>query len=770
MTFQHTAFAAYARDEEAFLRGTGRYVDDVSLPGEAHGVVLRSPHAHARIREIATERAKAAPGVLAVLTAADLAGEVRPLGCVMPLVSWNGRPRAEADRPVLAGDKVRHVGEGVAFVVAETIAAAADAAALIEVAYDPLPAVTAPDAASRVAVWDHAPDNLCFDWRFGDSDACARQFAAAAHVARIRLVLPRLAPTPIEPRAALATHDPADGTFTLLANTQGVHFVRRVLAKAFGLPPEKLRVVTPHVGGGFGSKIFAYPEQALVLAAARTTGRPVRWTSTRAEAFLSDTQARDHRTEAELALDADGRFLAIRVQIAADLGSSLSQYAPLTATGVGAPVQGGAYRFQAIEIAVRGAFTNTTPVDAYRGAGRPEATYVLERLIDRAAADLGVDPAELRARNLPDAQEATFAAVTGLEIGGGRFLDNQRRCLDAADRAGFPARRAESAARGRLRGFGFANYLESNGGLAVAQMIEPDKLPVEAARLSFGPDGTLDIVVGIQSTGQDHAAPLAHHAAATFGLALANVSVREGDSALLARGGGTGGSRSLLTSSRSLEQAVTDVIERGRRALSVHWGVPPETVAFDAGVFRVAGTNQGMAVAEIAAEMPGVLDGESHGILTHGSCANGCHACEVEIDPETGQVEIVAYTAVDDFGTVQNPAAVRGQVQGSVAQGLGEALMECLARDPDGGQPLSASLLDYALPRARDVPSVRWTDNGLRSRTNVFGAKACAEAGASAAPPAAMNAIADALAAFPAARDLQMPARPPDIWRVIHGR
>jgi aerobic carbon-monoxide dehydrogenase large subunit len=767
MTFWHPDLAARARDEDASLRGAGRYVDDLRSAGEARGHVLRSPHAHARIRGIDLARARRVPGVLTILTAADLAGDLRPLPCMMPLTSFDGTPRAEADRVILAADRVRHVGDGVAFIVAETDRAAAEAASRVRVDYEVLPAVVEPGDAT-VPVWPDAPDNLCFDWRFGDAPACERLVARAAHVTRMTLRNPRIIPSPIEPRAALGLYDPTDESFTLVTNTLGVHFVRRVLAQALRIAPETLRVVTPHVGGGFGTKIFAYPEQALVLAAARLVGRPVRWTATRTEAFQSDTQARDHRTEAALALDADGRFLALDVRIEANLGAYLSQYAPLTATGVGAPVQGGAYRFRALAIRVRGAFTNTVPVDAYRGAGRPEATYVLERIIDRAAGELGLDPADLRARNLPGAQSDSLVAVTGLSIDGGQFLDNQRTCLDAADRAGLPARRAASAARGRLRGFGFANYVEANGGLAVAHVIEADKLPIESLRLTFGADGALDMVVGTQSTGQDHARPLIHHAARALGLPPDAITLRQGDTDLLSRGGGTGGSKSLLTASVALEQAIADVIARGRARLAQAWAAAEADIAFDRGVFALRGSNRAASLREIAAAHPGALDGESHGLLRHGSCANGCHACEVEIDPGTGIVDVIRYTAVDDFGTVVNEAAVRGQVQGGVAQGLGQALSECAVYDPTTGNLITGALTDYALPRARDVPEVHWIDNGLRSRTNLFGAKACGEAGASAAPPAVMNAIADALAAYPAARSLQMPARPEDVWRVIH--
>jgi carbon-monoxide dehydrogenase large subunit len=766
MTFRHQDFGAYPRDEDTFLRGGGRYTDDIRLENEAYGVLLRSPHAHAAIIGIDASRARESAGVLAVLTAADLAKTVSPLGCVMPLLSRDGTPRIEADRVILAADKVRHVGDGVAFVVAETPEQAADAAGLVDVAYGPLPPVTTAGA-STVPVWDAAPDNLCFDWQFGDADACQRLFACAAHVTRISLRSPRIAATPIEPRAAIGIYDAGTNGYTLISNTQGVHFVRRVICKAFGWAPEKLRVLTPHVGGGFGSKIFAYPEHALVLAAARVTGRPVRWTSTRAEALASDTQARDHRTDAELALDAVGRFLALRARVTVDLGAYLSQYAPLVATGVGAPVQCGAYRFQAIDIGVKGIFSNTVPLDAYRGAGRPEAVYLLERLIDRAASEIGVDRADLRARNLPEGQTNTITSVTGLAIDGGQFLDNQRRCLEEADRVGFEARRAYSAARGKLRGFGFANYLEANGGLAVARMIEPDKQSVEAVRLVFGPHGVLDMMVGTQSNGQDHALPLVRHASVTLGLAPDKITVHQGDTAALGRGGGTGGSKSLLTSSRALEQAILDVIARGRSVLAPEWRTRPDDISFKAGIFSIADSNRTISVAEIADAFPGALDGESHGVLSYGSHANGCHACEVEIDPETGTVCVVAYTAVDDFGAVLNEDSVRGQVLGGVAQGLGQALLEEIIYDAESGQILTGSLMDYALPCATNIPNVRWIDNGLRSRTNVFGAKGCGEAGASAAPPAVMNAIADALRAFPAADSLQMPARPADIWRIL---
>jgi len=770
MTFSHLEhLGATPRIEEQMLIGGGFYVDDLRLSDEAHGFVLRSPHPHARIRSVDASKARKSPGVLAVLTGADISHIVKPLPCVMPLTSYDGKPRAEADRAILAIDRVRHIGDGVAFIVAEAMEQAAAAADLIEVDYDVLPPFVEPCKSEvKVPIWPAAPDNVCFTWRFGDADACCRLFESAAHVIRLALRIPRIVVNAIEPRAAIGVYDCGSDEFTLIANTQGVHFVRHVLAKAFGLSEQKLRIITPNVGGAFGSKIYAYPEHALVLLAARAIGRPVRWTSGRREAFLSDTQGRGHTTEAAIALDKDGRFLALSVKPTVDLGAYLSQIAPLTATGVGAPVQGGAYRFQAIEIEVRGIFTNKPPVDAYRGAGRPEATYVLERLIDRAAVVLGIDAAELRARNLPDTPMGNFTAVTGLVIGGGRFLANQGRCLEIADRAGFAKRRAGSAKQGLLRGFGFANYLEDNGGTAIAKKISPSGYPLESAALKFGVDGSLDIVIGTQSSGQDHARPMVLYAAKVLGLDPGAAVVREGDSHALAVGGGTGGSKSLLTSSVAIEKAVSDVIAKAHALLAKEWGVDVSALRFANGVFSLVGSNRTMSIAQITARFPGALDCESLGELNYGSNANGCHACEVEIDPQTGQVNVLRYTAVDDFGQVVNEAAVRGQVRGGIAQGIGQTLMECAPSLQDLEKPVVTSSFNYALPRAMDVPSVAWTDNGLKSATNVFGAKACAESGASAAPPTVMNAIADALRDYGEVWNLQMPARPTDVWRIIH--
>ena len=759
---------ALPRSIEKMLTGGAVYVDDVRFEREAYGYVLRSPHPHARIRSIDKSAALHAPGVLAVLTGGDVACIAGPLPCVVPPSAY-GRTRAlPVDRPILAVNRVRHVGDGVAFVVAETLEQAQAAAELVAVDYEVLPTQVALRAdVSQTPIWPEAPDNVAFDWQFGDAALCRRLFAGAAHVVRLHLSIPRVLPNPIEPRAAIALYDTRAGKLTLVSNTQGVHFVRGVLTQALRLPTKRLRVVTPYVGGAFGSKIYAYPEHALVLFAARALGRPVRWAAKRTEAFLSDTQGRGHTTAAALALDEDGRFLALSVRPTVDLGAYFSQLTPVVATGVGAPVQGGAYRFQAIEINVRGIFTNNVPMDAYRGAGRPEATYVLERLIDRAAAVLNIDPAELRARNLPDTQGGTLTTVAGLAVGGGRFFDNQRRCLEQADRADFAQRREQARKLGRIRGFGFANYLEANGGLQVSQAVEPGSVPHECVALTFGTDASATVTIGTQSGGQDHADPMVRHVSRELGLKPSFISVREGDTAALPIGSGTGGSKSTLVNSVAIKQAVAVVVAKGRALLATQWSVDREVIQFERGVYSVVNSNLTASFAELVARFPGALNTEAQAGLHQGSSANGCHACEVEIDPATGEVEIARYTAVDDFGQVIDQANVHGQVQGGVAQGIGQALLERAPMPDELLHPTVTSCFNHALPRATDVPDVNWTDNGLPSRTNVFGAKACGESGASAAPPAVMNAIVNALGAYTRAWDLQMPAQPADIWSIL---
>jgi carbon-monoxide dehydrogenase large subunit len=684
----------------------------------------------------------------------------------MPLVSRDGCPRAEADRAILALDRVRHVGDGVAFIVAETASRALDAAEAVSVDYEVLPAVMQPGA-SPAPVWPDAPDNVCFDWGVGDPETCDRLIAEAAHVVRLRLRIPRVVVNALEPRAAVGLYDPATAQYRLIATTQGVHFVRRVLAAAYGNLEDRLRVLTPNVGGGFGSKIYAYPEYALVLWAARLLGRPVRWCATRTEAFVSDTQGRDHDTEATLALDADGSFLAIRVQITVNLGAYLSQYSPFVATGCGAPVQAGGYRFRTTDIRVRGVFSNTTPIDAYRGAGRPEANYVVERLIDEAAFQLGCDRSALRARNLHRCANEPVTLATGLTVDGGRFLDNQVRCLDLTDLAGFSARRVASEAAGKLRGFGFANYVEANGGLGVAKLIDAAGVPVESAKIHFSADGSVTVAIGTQSTGQDHAGPLVDLVARNLGIEPTRITVTEGDTAALSVGGGTGGSKSLLTSSAAVAQMLHDVRAAAMALMAEAHGVSSRDINFDNGVLRLKDSNVAQLVTDLATLFPGRLDIQSSASISDGSFANGCHACEVEIDRETGDASVVAYNAVDDFGRVLHAGKVQGQIHGGVAQGIGQALFEACSYDCGSGQLISGSFLDYAVVHAGEMPPITWQDNGLPCTTNPLGVKACGEAGASAAPPAVMNAILDALRRCPGAERLQMPAGAGDIWALL---
>jgi carbon-monoxide dehydrogenase large subunit len=759
---------ALPRSLDEMLTGRAVYSDDARFEREVCGHVLRSPHPHARIRSIDASAARQAAGVLAVLTGSDVARVAGPLKCVVPPSAYGRTNALAVDRPILAVDRVRHVGDGVAFVVAETEEQAEEAAKLVAVDYEVLPAHVALHAEKSLApIWPAAPDNVAFDWQFGDAAICRRLFAGAAHTVRLHLSIPRVLPNPIEPRAAIGVFDARAGRLTLVSNTQGVHFVRDVLTQALRISTAKLRVVTPYVGGAFGSKIYAYPEHALVLLAARALGRPVRWTATRAEAVLSDTQGRGHTTEAALALDKEGHFLALSVNPTVDLGAYFSAMTPLVATGVGAPVQGGAYRLQAIEINVRGVFTNKVPIDAYRGAGRPEATYVLERLIDRAAAVLNIDPADLRARNLPETQHGPITTVTGLAVDGGRFLDNQRICLQRADRAGFVQRRAEAENRGRIRGLGFANYLEANGGLQVSAAIQPGSVPHSWADLTFGAGASATVTIGTQSGGQDHTRPMVLYVARELGLNPSSITVREGDSASLTNGSGTGGSKSTLINSVAIKRVIANIIAKGATLAAKQWRVSGESVKFDRGVYFLAGSNLTTRFAELTARFPGALDTQAEAGLKQGSSANGCHACEVEIDPGTGAVEIVRYTAVDDFGTVIDAVTVRGQVQGGVAQGIGQALLERAAMPEELLHPTTTSCFNHALPRATDVPNIDWIDNGLISRTNIFGAKACGESGAAAAPPTVMNAIVNALRAYPRAWDLQMPAQPADIWSVL---
>jgi carbon-monoxide dehydrogenase large subunit len=758
-------------EDRRFITGHGNYVDDIQLSQQTYAFMLRSPHAHARIAAIDATAALSAPGVVAVFTGDDLASDgIGPIPCLSAVTNRDGTPSVLPPHPAIAHGRVRHVGDTVAMVVAETAAAARDAAELIAVDYEPLPAVV--DTAHALdpgqpQVWDEAPGNLCFDWETGDGVAVERAMTAARHRISLELVNNRVVVNSMEPRGAVGEYDPGDETYTLWSSTQGSHFVRNLLAgPVFKVPENRIRVVTRDVGGGFGMKLFLYPEHVLVLWAARKAGRPVKWIPDRSDAFMTDTQGRDNVTRLELALDEELRFLGLQVTLIANMGAYLSNFAPEIPTASGAVMHSGVYAIPAIHVGVNGVFTNTVPVDAYRGAGRPEAAYAIERLVDYAARQLGVPPEELRRRNFIKPEAMPYQTPLGLNYDSGEFARNLDQALAAADLAGFPARRAEARARGRYRGFGHAVYIEQSG-------FPPD----EFAELRFDPSGTLTILMGTQSSGQGHQTAYTQLAAERLGVDPDKVRVLQGDTAAISFGRGTGGSRSIPVGGASLVQAADKLIAKGRRIAAHLFEAAEADIEFADGVFSVSGTDRRLGIEEVARaafdparQAPGVepgFDESGHFTPPQPTFPNGCHVCEVEIEPETGHIEILRYLVVDDFGTVINPLLLAGQVQGGVAQGVGQAMLERTVFDPETGQLLTGSLTDYCIARAEDLPAIEFAYNIVPCRTNPLGVKGAGEAGAIGAPPALVNAVVDALAEL-GITHLDMPLTPERVWQAIH--
>jgi aerobic carbon-monoxide dehydrogenase large subunit len=662
---------------------------------------------------------------------------------------------------------VRHVGEPVAFVVAENWFQAQDAADAIEINYEVLPATVDAWGAAEPSA-PEADHHLMFDCGLGNEEQCKSGFRNAAHVIGMTIHNNRIVINPMETRNAVGSYDPLENRWTLITGTQGVHLVRNTIADSIlGVDRSQLEVITPDVGGAFGTKIFVYPEQVLVLLAARRLGRTVKWIAQRSEGFLSDTQARAHLSRAELAVDGEGRFLALRVDTVADLGAYVSMYAPYVAAECGFPVICGAYTIPAVFVRVRGVLTNTVPVDAYRGAGRPEATYLLERLIDTAARKLGIDRADIRRRNMVE-DRMSFRTATGVTLEKGNFVGNMQRALASTDYDGFEVRRRESLQQGRLRGFGFANYVEVNGGLGVARSLHPGGVPQEGIRIRIAVDGQVDLWVGTQSTGQRHHAVLAGLVAARFGLDAKRVRVHQGDSSALAFGGGTGGSRSLIAGLAAVDALSAELRSAAMARAAEYFKASEIGISEREGIFQLVGTNRVVGLVELLSHSKQPLELELTASYHSGTHANGCHACELEIDRDTGNVEILRYLAVDDFGRVLDRAAVFGQICGGIAQGIGQALYEQTVYEPGSGQLLSGSLMDYALPRADNLPAIAWLDNGCASENNSLGIKACGESGASGAPPAVMNALADALAGLVPSEDIQMPATPYAIYQWLH--
>jgi carbon-monoxide dehydrogenase large subunit len=758
-------------EDQRFITGKGRYADDISLPGQVYGVFLRSPHAHAKILKIDTAAAKSAPGVLAVYTVADLkAAGIGDLPCTIPLKNRDGSMRADPPRPALADGMVRHVGDPVAFVVAETVAQGRDAVELIEVDYDSLPA--AADLATAMEpgqpqIWPDAPNNRVFDWEVGNKDKVDALFAGAARTVKMTLENNRIIVASMEARVSLAAHDAATGRFTLHVPTQGVWVQKKLLAKIFGLPDEKFAVYTDDVGGGFGMKIFIYPEQVLTLFAARALGRPVKWTSERSEAFLTDTHGRANLTHAEMALDKDNQFLALRIHNIADMGAYLSTYAPMIPTMAGTKVLSSVYRFQAVHARVEGVFTNTVPVDAYRGAGRPESNYIMERLIDTAARELGIDRAELRRRNYIPPSAFPWTSAMGLVYDSGEFENTADTALKAIDWAGFEARRAESRKRGKRRGIGMAYYLEATGGA-----------PTERAEIRFAEDGYVDVYVGTQSTGQGHETAYTEIVSQQLGVDFDKVRIKQGNSDMIPTGGGTGGARSLYSQGGAILKTKDAVIEKGKAVAADMLETAAGDIEFVAGRFAVAGTDRGVGIMEVAREArkrAGIGYDQAAGLDTamdHQIQAitfpNGCHACEVEIDEATGIAEVVRYVVADDMGKVINPTIVKGQIHGGVVQGVGQALYEHVVYDGDG-QLLTGSFTDYCMPRADNFPEIDVILCEVPCKTNPLGVKGAGEAGAVGSAPATISAVVDALADL-GVTHVDMPATPQRLWQILQDR
>ena len=759
------------KEDPTLVTGRGRFTDDIALPGQAFAHPLRSHSAHGIIRNLDVSPALAAPGVLAVYTAADMArARYGLLRCKLPLKSADGSALFVPPRPLMADGRVRYVGEILAVVVATTRHAAQEAAEHIHVEIDPLPVVTDVEAAAR----DDAPQvheghgNVCLDWRFGDHEATERAFAAAAHVTRLKMTNNRVVVAAMEPRAAIAEYDREADHFTLRVGCQGVFGLRQAIATdILNVEPGQLRVLTGNVGGSFGMKSPPYPEYIACLHAARELGRPVRWRDERTDSFLSDQHGRGAIAEGELALDADGNFVAVRIHSIGDMGAYLSAVGAMPPTVNLQKNLPSVYRAPCMALSVRCVFTNTTPTGPYRGAGRPEANYYMERLIDAAARETGRDPAALRRQNMIPADAIPYKALSGLEYDSGDFAGVLDACLDKADWVGFEDRRRESARRGRLRGRGLGCYLEVTG--------PPGK---EMGGIRFEPDGRITMVTGTLDYGQGHASAFAQVLVDRLGVPFELIDLLQGDSDQLLVGGGTGGSRSIMGSGKALIEASDQVIEQGRKLAGQFLEAAEVDITFDEGSFRVAGTDRAVSLLDLAArtrtadqlpaDLPTTLDAELISDTPPSSFPNGCHVVEVEIDPDTGETVLQRYTAVDDFGVLINPLLVSGQVHGGVVQGIGQALMEATVYD-GAGQLVSGSFLDYTLPRAEAIPPLVVGYHPVPATTNPLGAKGCGEAGVTGALPAVINAILDALAQR-GVRQIDMPATPERIWTALQSQ
>jgi len=782
MTDQGIGASITRKEDYRFLTGNGRYLDDMVRPGQTYACFVRSPHAHASINGIDIADAAGAPGVVAIFTGADLdAGGVGGLICGWGITSKDGEAHKAPPHPVLATGKVCHVGDPVALVIAESLEQAKDAAERVAVDYDELPAVASTAdamAPGSAQIHDDVPNNLCYDWEIGDKAATDAAFANAHHVTSLDIVNNRLAPNAIEPRAAITEYDAGTENLTLFTTSQNPHVARLVLSAFVGIAPEhKLRVVAPDVGGGFGSKIFIYAEETACLWAAREIRRPVKWTSSRSEAFLTDAHGRDHVTKAALALDAQGNFIGLRVNTIANMGAYLSTFATAVPTYLYATLLAGQYTTPAIYCDVQAVFTTTNVVDAYRGAGRPEAAFVLERLVEKAARETGVDPVDLRRRNQisPDAFPYQTPVIQNYDIGD--YGASLSEALAISDYAGFSARREEAKSRDKLRGIGFSSYIEACGlaPSAAAGSLGAGVGLWESGQIRFNPTGNVTVFTGSHSHGQGHETTFAQIIADRLGVSLENIDIVHGDTDTVPFGMGTYGSRSAAVGGSALCKAADKIVDKGRKIAAHLLEASVDDIEFADGNFTVAGTDKTMNIGEVAFAAyvphnypegvePGLTETAFYDPLNF-SFPAGTHICEIEVDPETGSVEVVNYTAVDDFGTVINPMIVSGQVHGGVAQGIGQALHEGCNYDANG-QLVTGTFMDYSMPRADNTPSVNVGFTETPSPLNPLGVKGCGEAGAIASPAATINALVDALWDL-GVRDIAMPATPATVWNAI---
>ena len=775
--------AVKRREDFRFLKGIGRYTDDMSMPNQTYCVFVRSPVAHARLGKIDLTAARNSPGVVAIFTAADIeADNLGGVPCGWLVTGRDNKPMVEPKHPILASGKVRHVGDPVVAVVAETFLQAKDAAEKVSIDYQELPAVVDMKkalAGGGAAVHDEAPSNLCFDWELGDKAATEAAFAKAAHVCKLDLINNRLVPNAMEPRAAIGDYDISTDEHTLVTTSQNPHVIRLLMgAFVLNIPEHKLRVYAPDVGGGFGSKIYHYAEEALVTWGAKKIGRPIKWVAERSESFVSDAHGRDHVTHAEMAFDKDGKAIALKVDTLANLGGYLSTFAPCVPTWLHGTLLAGQYTTPAIYVNVKAVFTNTVPVDAYRGAGRPEATYLLERMMSKAAAEMGVDQAELRRKNF--IRQFPYQTPVAVVYDTGDYEASLNKAMEISDYKGFEGRRAAAKARGRLRGIGVASYIEACG-------IAPSSLVgalgaraglYEAATVRVNPTGSVSILTGSHSHGQGHETTFAQVVADKLGIAMEQVDIVHGDTAKVPFGMGTYGSRSLAVGGTAIVNALNKVIDKGRKIASHLLEASEADIVFENGAYQVKGTDKKKTFGEIALTAyvphkypidklePGLEETAFYDPKNFTFPA-GTYICEVEVDPATGETTIVKFTAADDFGNIVNPMIVEGQVHGGLVQGIGQALLENAVYD-DNGQLRTGSYMDYCMPRADDVPSFHVATTVTPCTHNPLGVKGCGEAGAIGSPPAVINAICDALREYGVAH-IDMPATPEKVWRAING-